>query len=452
LTTLSSTRKNPPGPHTYIPLESTRKAIRNQILFHSTNQSLYGDIVRFRFLFQPATVLTHPDYAKHVLQQNHPNYDKNISPINALKVLLGEGLFTNNSPSWLHQRRLMQPLFHHKNINGLATIMSTTALELAESWKELTQTQRCIDMPLEMKNYMLRAIGKTLFSVDLKYTTQIIEDHMKSMFHALHSYVNIPFPPLSVPTPRNQKIKHAVDSLDAIIYEIITEYQQREEGNDLLALLLAARDDNNQAMTNKQVRDELMTLLLGGHETTSYTLAWIWYVLSIYPDVEKRLHEELETVLNGQPPTLTQMPQLHYLDLLLKEVLRLYTPAFVVARRAVQDDEIGGYFIPKNSYMFVLPYFIHQHPDFWDKPEIFDPERFLPERSQERPKFAYLPFGGGPHVCIGNSFAEMEIKMTIATLAQRYQARLTPFDHPVEPKVSLTMTARYGLPMTIYPR
>ena len=405
--------------------------------------------MRFRFLFQPATVLTHPDYAKQVLQQNHLNYDKNLSAINALKVLLGEGLFTNSSPSWLHQRRTMQPIFHHKNINGLATIMSTTALDLAESWNAYAQTQEILDMPLEMKNHMLRAIGKTLFSIDLKYTTQIIEDHMKSMFHALHSYVNIPFPPLSVPTPRNRKIQLAVESLDTIIYDIIKEYRQINEGDDLLALLLAARDESNQAMTDKQIRDELMTLLLGGHETTAYTLAWIWYVLSTYPEVEKRLHEELDTVLNGQSPTLAQIPQLHYLDLLLKEVLRMYSPAFVIARRAVQDDEIGGYFIPKNSYVFVLPYFIHRHPDFWQQPEVFDPERFLTERSH---KFAYLPFGGGPHVCIGNSFAEMEIKFTIATLAQQYKARLTPSNHPVEPKVSLTMTAKYGLPMKIYPR
>jgi cytochrome P450 len=204
-------------------------------------------------------------------------------------------------------------------------------------------------------------------------------------------------------------------------------------------------------MSDQQVRDEVMTLLLAGYETTSAALTWTWYLLSQHPEVEERLHAELETVLGGQVPTADRLGELPYTRMVIQEAMRLYPPAFGFTRHAVADDEIGGYFVPANSTIFLTPYYTHRHPLFWEEPDKFDPERFTPERSAGRPRFAYVPFGGGPRQCIGNTFAMMEAQLILATVAQRYQLRLVP-GHLVEPQVLLTVRPRFGLPMMLEAR
>jgi len=217
-------------------------------------------------------------------------------------------------------------------------------------------------------------------------------------------------------------------------------------------MLLAARDEETgEGMNDQQVRDEVMTLLLAGHETTSATLTWIWYLLSQHPEVEQRLHDEVDRVLGGQPPTVDRLDDLPYTRQVIQEAMRLYPPAFFVIRHAIADDEIGGYPVPANSLVLLMSHAVHRHPAFWEEPERFDPERFTPERSAGRPRFAYFPFGGGPRICIGNSFAMMEAQLVLATVAQRYCLRLLP-GHPVELQVSLTTRPRHGLPMTLHPR
>jgi cytochrome P450 len=224
------------------------------------------------------------------------------------------------------------------------------------------------------------------------------------------------------------------------------------EGRDLLSMLLLAQDEETgQGMNDRQVRDEVMTLLLAGHETTANTLTWTWYLLSQSPEIERRLHTELNEVLGGRVPTVEDLPALKYTRMILEEALRLYPPAPILSRKAIADDELQGYPIAANSMILISPYVTHRHPAFWEEPEQFDPERFRPERSAARPPYAYFPFGGGPRICIGNHFAMMEAQLILATVAQRYRLRLVP-GHPVEPQVVVTLRPRYGLPMTIHAR
>jgi cytochrome P450 len=235
------------------------------------------------------------------------------------------------------------------------------------------------------------------------------------------------------------------------VHDIITHRRnQYTDTGDLLSMLLLARDEEmGQGMDDQQVRDEVITLLIAGHETVSTALTWTWDLLSQYPHVERQLHTELDNVLGGHLPKVEHLAKLSYTRMVLEEALRLYPPAWIFGRKAIADDEIGGYSIPANSIIVLSPYITHRHPAFWGNPEVFDPERFIPKRSTDRPHFAYFPFGGGPRMCIGNNFALMEMQLILATVAQRYKLRLVP-GHPVEPEACLSLRPRYGLPMTLH--
>ncbi len=265
-------------------------------------------------------------------------------------------------------------------------------------------------------------------------------------------YVFHPFPPLSVPTPRNLRMQRTIHTLDQLVYRMIAERRSREtERDDLLSMLLSAQDEETgQGMNDRQVRDEVMTLLLAGHETTANTLTWTWYLLSQSPEVERRLHAELNEVLDGRVPTVADLPELKYTRMVIEEALRLYPPTPLLSRKAIAGDEVQGYPIAANSMIMISPYAVHRHPALWEEPERFDPERFTPERAAARSAYAYFPFGGGPRICIGNNFAMMEAQLILSTVAQRYQLRLIP-GHPVEPQMVVTLRPRYGLPMTLHP-
>ena len=269
----------------------------------------------------------------------------------------------------------------------------------------------------------------------------------------LMDYIYHPVPPLGFPTPRNRRIQHYIRTLDEVVQVIITEHRRLgAEKDDLLSMLLAARDEETgEGMSDRQVRDEVMTLLLAGHETTSNALSWAWYLLSQNHDAESCLHAELEQVLGGRTPTVEDLPRLPYTRMVLEETLRLYPPAVGFNRKAMADDEVGGYFVSAGTLIWLSPYITHRHPDFWENPEVFDPERFSPERSAGRLHFAHFPFGGGPRLCIGNNFAMMEAQLVLATIAQRYCLRMVP-GHQVEPQALLTLRPRDGLQMTLLER
>ena len=447
--------RKPPGPRSLSPFGSAPAIARDTQGFARDLWQHYGDIVRFRFLFWPAYALYHPDHLKYVLADNHRNYDKRLPMMETLRPLMGNGLLTNNGESWLHQRRLMQSSFHHTRLAGFGTIMTRATLAMLERWQS-TGSQP-LDIPLEMMRLTQRVVGLALFNYDLSDEGDTVGRTFTMLLPLLSTYTFVPFPPLWVPTPRNRRILAGLETLNRVVYSLISERRKQASDSgmdtgDLLSMLLVARDEETgEGMSDQQLRDEVMTFLLAGQETTALTLTWTWYLLSQYPEVEHRLHAELETVLGGQTPTVDDLGSLPYTRMVIQETLRLYPPNFGIIRHTIADDEIGGYPVPTNSLIFLTPYYTHRHPTFWEDPERFDPERFTSERSVGRPRFAYVPFGGGPRQCIGNTFAMMEAQLALATVAQRFTLRLVP-GHSVEPQVRLTLRPRHGLPMILHPR
>ena len=442
-----------PGPRGHLLLGSARDIQRDPLRFGLGMTQQYGDIVRIRLLLWPAYLVNHPDGVKHVLQENQQNYNKDLYPYKIFKPLLGRGLVTNNGKSWLHQRRLMQPAFHRKRLDAFGSLMTDTTITMLDQWQNFGTRDQPLDIAAEMLRLTLRIVGQTLFNIDLSDETQIVGQAVTMVNKLLSDYIYAPFPPLNVPTSRNRHLQISFRALDQIVQDIITHRRNQYTGtDDLLSMLLVARDEETgQGMDDQQVRDEVITLLIAGHETVSTALVWTWYLLSQYPEVEHRLHSELDRVLGSDQPAVGDLAELPYTRKVIEEALRLYPPAWIFGRKAIADDEIGGYTIPANGIIVLSPYVTHRHPAFWEHPEVFDPERFTPERSAIRPHFAYFPFGGGPRMCIGNNFALMEMQLILATIAQRYTLRLVS-GHPVEPEAFLSLRPRYNLPMTLHRR
>jgi cytochrome P450 len=442
--------KIPPGPHGHFLLGNVREIQRDSIGFNMAMARQYGDVIRIRVITWPTYMVFHPDDVKRVLQENNRNYSKDVYSVNLLKPLLGQGLFTNDGPSWLHQRRLMQPAFHRKRLADFGTLMTSTTVTTLEQWRSSAERDRPLDIAEEMMRLTLRIVGEALFTIDLSNEADTVGQAFTAVRTLLSDYVLNPFPPLGFPTLRNRRLQAAIRSLDSVVQVIINERRKPDtDTGDLLSMLMLARDEETgEGMNDRQLRDEVMTLLLAGHETTSNALTWTWYLLSQHPDVERRLHTELEEVLGGNLPTVEHLPNLQYTHMVIEEALRLYPPVFGFGRKAIGEDVLGGYYVPVNTNIWLSPYVTHRHPDFWENPEMFNPARFSPERSANLPHFGHFPFGGGPRLCIGSNFAMMEAQLILATIAQSYRLKLLP-GHMVEPEVLLTVRPRNGLPMTL---
>jgi cytochrome P450 len=449
-TAVPSQRNGPPALRNYSLLGSANEMQRDPLGF-LTRTHQFGDVVRMRFVFSHAYLVYHPDEVKHVLQENHRNYNKDLFTYKLLQPFLGAGLLINDGESWLHQRRLMQPAFHRKRLAAYGALMSGAARATLERWQARPDCDAPLNVAEEMMRLTLRIVGQALFSMDLSDETSTVSQAVTRLLALLGEYMYAPFPPFSLPTPRNRRAQQAIGMLDQVVYSIINERcQHNTDTGDLLSMLLLARDEETgQGMNDRQVRDEVMTLLTAGHETTANALTWTWYLLAQHPDVERRLHDELNELLGGRLPTVDDLAHLSSTRMILEESLRLYPPACVFSRKALADDELGGYAIPANSMIVLSPYATHRHPAVWERPEEFDPERFTPERAASRPHFAYFPFGGGPRLCIGSNFAMMEAQLILATVAQRYRLRLVPA-HTVEPQFLVTLRPRYGMPMTLH--
>src|SRR6266699_746548 len=442
--------KRPPHHHTLSLLGSASEIQRDPLGFLLRTQKL-GEVVRLRFLFSPAYLISHPESIKYVLQQHARNYNKDLITYTMFKPMLGQGLLINDGPSWLHQRRLMQPAFHRTRLTTYGTLMTDATVEMLERWHACSERGMPLNMAEEMMRLTLRIVGQARFTPDLNQEVGTVGSAVTTVLELFGDYVFRPFPPLGVPTPRNRRLQRAIHALDQVVYRMIAERRMLQtEGRDLLSMLLLAQDEETgQGMNDRQVRDEVMTLLLAGHETTANTLTWTWYLLSQSPEIERRLHLELNEVLGGRVPTVEDLPNLKYPRMIIEETLRLYPPTPVLSRKAIGHDELRGYPIAANSLIMLSPYAVHRHPALWEEPERFDPDRFGPERSATRPAYAYFPFGGGPRVCIGNHFAMMEAQLLLSTIAQRYRLRIIP-GHPVEPQMVVTLRPRSGLPMTIH--
>jgi len=407
----------------------------------------YGDVVQYTSAYGPVHLVNHPHYVGHVFQ------DKNYIRTRLLSLALGDGLITSEGAYWRSQRHLAQPAFHHQCIAAFDELVTDATMAMLRRWDAFAGTDQPIQVPAEMTRLTLGIIGKALFDADLSGDADILAEAITTIVEDLGRVGRTLFgSEYNVSPMRNRQFETAMEIVDRIVYGIINERrQEKKQTGDLLSLLLSARDEETgQGLNDRQVRDEVVTMLVAGHETTANMLAWTWYLLSGHPTIEHRLHTELATVLEGRLPTFQGLSSLPYNRMVLQESLRLYPPVwFIAPRQALADDEIGGYLIPANSRVVVSPYAMHRHTAYWQNPEQFDPERFLPERSISRPRYAFFPFGGGHHLCLGNNLAMMEGELVLATIAQHYQLRLCP-GHPVEPDPLVTLRHRYGLPMTLH--
>jgi len=321
-----------------------------------------------------------------------------------------------------------------------------------DRWAVHAQRQQVLDIGDEMMRLTLCIVGEALVSRDLTNEA----DELGQTVTVAMQYVNYRIrhllaPPLFVPTPRNLQFKRAKRKAHEFIKQVIRE--RRDEGterNDFLGMLMAARDEQSGAvMSDQQVRDEALTFLAAGHETTALALTWTWYLLSQHPDVERRLRAEVDQVLNRRLPTFDDISRLQLTRRVIEESMRLFPPVWMLSRTALQDDVVGGFHIPAGSLILVSQYVTHRHPDFWPDPENFDPDRFLPERVAKRPRYAYFPFSGGPRICIGNHFAMMEAILAVAMTIQRFRIQILP-DHPVVADPIFTLRPKYGVRATVH--
>jgi cytochrome P450 len=443
----SSARKAPTLPGEGV-LGHIRDIQEDRLGFLLRAREACGDVSRFRFILLPAHVVAHPDHVKHVLVDNHRAYDKQTKGFKTIRLVLGNGLLTSEGDFWLRQRRIAQPAFHKERIAGFGEVMVRAALDTARSWRAVAQSGGTVDIAADMMHLTLRIAGETLLSTDVTGDAAAVGHSVSVFLNDANRRILQPIDvPLGVPTPSNRRITRALADLDAVVYRMIEERRRMTEGrpNDLLTMLMEARDEETgEAMTDRQLRDEVLTIFLAGHETTANTLSWTLYLLSLHPDVARRVRAELRDVLGGRPPEVADMARLVFTTATLKESMRLFPPAYIVGRRAVEDDTIGGYDIPRDSIVFVSPWVTHRHPVFWPNPEGFDPERFLPERAADIHRYAYFPFGAGPRLCIGQGFAMIEAVLLLAALAQEIRLDLVP-GHRVVPQASVTLRPRDGI-------
>jgi len=406
----------------------------------------YGDIVYFRLGPQPAYLLNHPDYVQDVLVTQQSKFMKSRM-LQRSKILLGEGLLTSEGALHLRQRRLVQPAFHRERLAGYGETMIAYGMRLRERW----QAGETLDVAQEMMRLTLAIVAKTLFSADVEAEAPEIGQALTDILNRFNMLV-MPFSEFlqKLPLPANRKFDRARERLDATIYRIIEERRKSgEDRGDLLSMLLLAQDEEGSGgMTDTQVRDEALTLFLAGHETTANALTWTWYLLSQHPEVEARLHAELRRVLEGRTPRVDDFPRLSYTGMVFSEALRLYPPAWAIGRMTKVDYEIGGYTIPAGAILILSPYVMHRDARYFAAPEQFNPDRWAAGEQENRPKFAYFPFGGGSRVCIGERFAGMEGVLLLATIAQKWRLRLDQ-GHPVEYRALLTLRTRGGVRMKV---
>lgn len=438
------------GPRGYPILGVLPQAWQNPLQFLLGAARQYGDVVYLRLGFQRVYLISHPDHVKHVLQDNYRNYRK-PTRVDKVKALFGEGVTVSEGDLWRRQRCLLEPAFHPQRIAALATVMTDETAAMLKRWCVFAERGQPLDIAAEMMRLTQGIAVKTLFSTDLGEEAEAIRDALTIALEHINrrawAFIDLPG---WLPTPRNRRFWRALRTLDKVVYRMIDERRHSEKDTgDLLSLLLQARDEETgEGMSDAEVRDQVMTLFIAGHEPTANALAWTWYLLSKHPGVERQLHAELMTVLGERIPTSQDLPHLAYTRMVIEEAMRLYPPTWLTARTPMEDDEIGGHHIPVNSVLLLSPYVTHRHPTFWENPEGFDPERFTPERSAGRPRYAYFPFGGGPRMCMGKGFALMEAQLIVAMVAETYRLHLVP-GHPVEPQSSIALRPRHGVLMTL---
>jgi cytochrome P450 len=438
----------PPGPKSNSPLGHLVEVRRDILGFLTRVAAEFGDVAYFRIGHLRIVLLSHPDYVKEVLLTNNRNFVKG-RPLKLAKWLLGEGLLTSEGDFHARQSRIVQPSLHSQRLHTYGSVMTDYAVRLSDRW----QAGITVDIAHEMARMATAIAGKTMFNWDVDSEVAAGIDNALNDAMALFSRVTIPFAEwlLLLPLPSTFRFYRAKAHFDSTIYRLIKERRAtRHDHGDLLSMLLVAQDaeGDGTGMTDRQVRDEALTLFLTALDTVSVALTWTWYLVSQHEDVEARLHAELEQVLGGTPPTVDDLARLPYTRMVVSEALRLFPPNYAIAREALEAFSVGGYAVPAGTLILMSPYVIQRDARFFRDPSRFDPERWNPELAEKPQKFAYFPFGGGPRGCIGQSYAVQEATLVVATLAQRWRMRLAP-GHPVGFRPLINLRPSHGMRMVL---
>lgn len=417
-----------------------REAVRDPLGFFLWLTETYGDIVQYRSSLEPAFLINRPDYIQHVLLANAINYNKDtFLNKHLIESVAGQGLLTSENPLWRQQRQVIQPAFHRRSLDRFEYVMQEATQQMIRRLDAYAASGEAVDISDEMVRVTLDIVTRSLFSYDILDEAADIGQAMDTM--------------VSIGKPKHRKVQEAIAYLDRVVVALIDSRVALagDPPDDLLTTLLTVTYPDGGHMPLQQVRDEVMALLVAGHETTANTLSWSWYLLAQHPEVMTRLQAELDETLGGRPASMADAERLPYAMMVIQESMRLYPSAWSISRRALGDDEIGGYHIPANAIVAMSPYTMHRHPDYWPEPDAFRPERFEAEAIAGRPHFAYFPFGGGARQCIGRHFAMAESLMVMTALARRFDLRLVA-EHPVEPHALVTLRPRNGILMYIQHR
>ncbi|MFT3839972.1 MAG: cytochrome P450 [Myxococcaceae bacterium] len=455
MTTLASTEIAAPHPTPSFPTKGLLGVIpqfQADPLQIFNDAGRYGTVVKMPMPALTAYVVTDVEIVEHILMANHHNFVKQTRGYQMLRKALGNGLVTSDGAFWLRQRRIAQPAFHREKIAGFASVMTKATNEMIDSWEPKLRNRESFDFAQQMMQVTLRIVGDTLLGSD---TASKSGDVGHALTDALEHLIYRTLHPLSLPewmpTPRNRAFIRAKAKLDEVVMGIIAARRSSgHSGDDLLSMLMEAKDpETGESMSDDQLRDEVMTLMLAGHETTANALSWTFWLLGQHPDVEKKIRAELKTVLNGRTPEARDFPALKQCTWAIKEGMRLYPPVWSLGRKVVQDETVKGYRFEKDALVFFSPYVLHRLPQFWTDPEAFMPERWADE-SVKRPKCAYIPFSSGPRKCIGDGFALMEAVLLLATIVQRTHIELVP-GQKVVPEPLITLRPKYGVQVVARP-
>jgi cytochrome P450 len=431
--------------------QSLRDMRENALTAHGP-ENFSADIIVQRILWRRMFIINEPGAIRHIFLDNAANYTKSEVGRRLLEPGLGRGLLTSEGETWRRHRRIMAPSFDPRTVVSYAPVMTGVTEELLAEWDALSEPRE-VDVAAAMMHATLHIISRAMFSSNSDEIVDVVERDVSeyqtrvrpNIFDLLH-WPNW-FARLISPLPAGDIFGEFDEKVDRLLTE--RGRAPDAEPKDLLARLIAARDaETGGGMAANEVRDQVVTIFMAGHETTSLALSWTWYLLSRHPAVEAKLHEELAEVLGGRTPSIDDIANLRYTRMVIEESMRLYPPAHTIGRQPIVADEILGHRIPAGAEVLIMPWLIHRKPSLWENADRFDPERFLPERTAERPRFAYIPFGAGPRICIGAAFAMTEAVLMLATIAQRYRLRLMP-GHPVEAQGLITLRPRYGLRMTL---
>lgn len=444
----------PPGP----PLSATAslfaRLASDRLGLMTSAVAKYGDAVRVRVGPKTLYIFNHPDYAKHVLADNSANYHKGIGLIQARRAL-GDGLLTSEGELWRTQRKIIQPVFQHKRVAEQAGIVAEEAAKLVGKLRK-HEGGAPVDVLREMTSLTLGVLGRTLLDADLGVFGSVGPSFEAVQDQAMFEMVSLGMVPMWLPLPKQVRFRRARKELQRVVDRLVADRTARSVGSgswgdDVVSrLILSTRAEADPRVGQRRMRDELVTLLLAGHETTASTLGWTFWLVASHPDVWARLHAEATEVLADRPPGYEDLRRLTYTTTVVEEAMRLYPPVWILTRQAQQEDEVGGYHVPAGSDVLICPYTLHRHPGFWDAPECFDPGRFDQDRPASRPRYAYIPFGAGPRVCVGSSLGMMEAVFVVASVTRELRLANVP-GHKVVPEPMLSLRVRGGLPMTVQP-